>query len=488
MRDRFRDARRPRGALRVAQALVAAVSLLVFGGVWYGWTNVDNALTHADVIDPGAKTSSGPQNILLVGIDTRVDAQGNPIPPAVLGQLHAGSANDGADATDTMIVIHIPADGGKATGFSIPRDSYVQLAGRYGKHKINSAYTYAETAAVKTLQAQGVSGAQLWLQAAQAGAKNSIQTVEQFTGLTINHYAAVNLVGFYDISEAIGGVQVCLKHATRDSYSGADFPAGVQTIQGRSALAFVRQRHGLPNGDLDRIKRQQVFMAAMAKTVTSAGTLTNPAKLDGLLGAIKKSITVDQDWDLFGFAQRLRGITGGDIQFLTIPVVSISLRTPEDGDAVEVDPQHVRAFIAQQITGTPAPSSPAPSTPTSSAPGVTVDVFNANGATGLAAHVLDTLAAQGYAKGEAVTVANRRHSTIDYARGEETAARAVAKALGGMSIVPDSALPSGHVRVYLGRDYAGAESGTTPQAYVQPAATGAPPADPVTAGGVPCID
>lgn len=481
------------------------VSQAVFGGLGYGWAvlnKADGGLSRAAVIDPGAQGSAGPQNILLVGIDTRVDAQGNPIPPAVLSQLHAGSATDGADATDTMIVVHLPAGGGKAVGVSIPRDSYVRLAGGYGMHKINAAYTYAETAALKQLQAQGVTGAQLWLRAAQAGAKNSIQTVEQFTGLTINHYAAVNLVGFYDISQAIGGVQVCLNHATSDSFSGANFPAGIQTIQGTTALAFIRQRHGLPQGDLDRIKRQQVFLAAMAKSVLSAGTLTNPAKLDSLIGAIQKSITVDQNWDLISFAQQLQGITGGNIQFETIPVVNISMQTPDDGDAVEVDPQQVQAFIAHNVTGVAA--NPAPSTtPTpgsdngqSAADAATVDVYNANGATGLATKVLDALAVRGFTKGRAVTSTARGHSTIDYARGMQASAGAVARALGGgITLVPDAALPSGHVRVYLGGDYAGPGShgDVAPAAYQvsttgQPAQPAPPPAGPITATGVPCID
>jgi LCP family protein required for cell wall assembly len=272
---------RTSGALRAGKIAVAALSVLVVAGAGVAWSQIrgfQDGLTTADVIDPGVAASSSPaeeQNILLVGLDTRTDAQGVPLPQDVLDQLHAGSGDDGGDNTDTMIAIHIPAGGGGATAFSIPRDSYVQLAGGYGKHKINSAYTYAQVAAANRLRAQGVTGAQLNVQAAQAGAKNAVQTVQQFTGLTFSHFASVNLVGFYDISQAIGGVPVCLKAAVHDSYSGANFPAGPQTVSGAQALAFVRQRHGLPGGDLDRIKRQQVFMASLAKSVLSSGTLTN---------------------------------------------------------------------------------------------------------------------------------------------------------------------------------------------------------------------
>ncbi|MEV5721619.1 LCP family protein, partial [Amycolatopsis mediterranei] len=255
MRDRSSG-----GALRAGKVVVALGSVAVLGLAGLTWSQLKTGVTTADVIDPGqaATSPADEQNILLVGLDTRTDAEGNPLPQDLLDQLHAGSASDGGDNTDTMIVVHIPAGGEGATAFSIPRDSYVQLAGGFGKHKINSAYTYAQVAEASSLRAQGVSGAQLNVRAAQAGAKNAIKTVQQLTGLTINHFASVNLVGFYSISQVIGGVPVCLKQATRDSFSGADFPAGPQTVSGKEALSFVRQRHGLPDGDLDRVKRQQV--------------------------------------------------------------------------------------------------------------------------------------------------------------------------------------------------------------------------------------
>ncbi|GAA5160483.1 LCP family protein [Amycolatopsis dongchuanensis] len=348
---------------RAGLTVVALVSLLVFAATGVGWSQVHRltaGLSTADVLDPGAASTTGEQNILLVGLDSRTDAQGEPLPRNLLDQLHAGDSSDGGDNTDTMILVHIPAGGGAATAFSIPRDSYVRLAGGFGRHKINSAYTYAQVAAANRLRAQGVTGAQLNVQAAQAGAKNAVQTVEQLTGLTVTHFASVNLVGFYDISEAIGGIPVCLNAPVRDAYSGADFPAGEQTISGAQALAFVRQRHGLPNGDLDRIRRQQAFLASMAHTVLAAGTLTDPAKLTKLVGALQQSVTIDQGWDVFSFAQQLRNLSSGQIRFETIPVGNTDLKT-SDGDAVQVDPAQVQAFV-QQATGGAAPSTVAPPT------------------------------------------------------------------------------------------------------------------------------
>jgi LCP family protein required for cell wall assembly len=344
-------------------------SVLVLGVTGYAWTQVSrltDGLATADVIEPGAQLPSvtpdvpvPEQNILLVGIDSRTDVQGNPLPQDVLDQLHAGDGKDGGDTTDTMLVVHIPEGGGEATAVSIPRDSYVEIAGGYGKHKINSAYTFGKQAARTELTERGVTGAARERQADQAGARAAIQTVESFTGLTINHYAAVNLLGFYTLSMAVGGVPVCLKEPVDDSYSGASFPAGEQTLSGAQALAFVRQRHGLANGDLDRIARQQAFLASAAKVVLAAGTLANPVKLDNLIAAVQQSVLIDSGWDILTFAQQMRGLSSDGLTFATIPVQSLSLWTPNDGDAVKVDPAQVRSFI-QNLLGKSVPESSAP--------------------------------------------------------------------------------------------------------------------------------
>ncbi|WP_243770331.1 LCP family protein [Amycolatopsis acidicola] len=357
----------------LAYSALGLASLLVLGVTGYAWSQVNRLqdLATADVIEPSAQLPSAngstyvpEQNILLVGLDSRTDAQGNPLPQNVLDQLHAGDSGDGGDTTDTMIVLHVPAGGGEATAISIPRDSYVQIAGGYGKHKINSAYTYGRQAEFTKLTGEGVTGAEREKQAAAAGARTAIQTVEEFTGLTINHYAAINLVGFYTLSLAVGGVPVCLKNPVHDSYSGADFPAGEQTISGTQALEFVRQRHGLPNGDLDRIARQQAFLASAAKVVLGAGTLANPVKLGNLIDAVRQAVTLDHGWDVLTFAQQMRGLSSDGLTFATIPVQSLTLQTPYDGDAVKVDPDQVRAFVQHLLGKTPSSSSAA--TPASS--------------------------------------------------------------------------------------------------------------------------
>ncbi len=350
---------------RVAIGVVSAIVLGASGYAWSQLAKLDAGIVQADVIAPSAQIPDDEdmpvgeplkvaQNILLVGIDARTDAYGNPLPQNVLDALHAGGGDDGGDTTDTIIVVHIPAGGAAATAISIPRDSYVDIAGGFGKHKINSAYSRGKNAAMPGLRAQGLTGAQLEVAGNEAGAKAAIQTVEKFTGLTINHYAAINLAGFAALSDAVGGVQVCLNAPVHDSYSGANFAAGPQTVSGAQALAFVRQRHGLIS-DLDRIARQQAFLAGMAKNVLNAGTFTDPAKLNALVSAVQGSVVLDKGWDIVSFAQQLRAMSSGAIGFVTIPVQSISLQTPSDGDAVKVDPAQVQQFVRTAIS-TPAVS------------------------------------------------------------------------------------------------------------------------------------
>ncbi|AHH94663.1 LCP family protein [Kutzneria viridogrisea] len=450
--------RRATGARRAKIALATA-SVLVLGATWFGWTqlqNFSNGLTTANVIDPGAgseQPADGSTDILLVGMDSRLDAQGNPLPQDILNQLHAGGSEDGGTNTDTMILIHIPNGGGKAAAISIPRDAYVDIAGGYGPHKINSAFSYGKNDSMKSLRQQGVSGSQLEVQSNQEGAKTAIRTVQDLTGVTIDHYAQVNLVGFYEITQAIGGVDVCLKAPVDDSFSGAHFAAGQQSVAGAAALAFVRQRHGLPQGDLDRIKRQQVFMAGLAKKVLSAGTLTDPAKLSALADSIKKSVVLDQGWNILGFAQQMRTLTGGNLQFSTIPIKNISYQTPNDGDAVQVDQAQVAAFV-QGLTNPASNAANASSSPNAT---ITVDVLNGAGSAGLAGRTMDQLTAKGFGQGATGNTPARTSTLVTYgsAAGKD-AAQKVADALGGgITVSQEPSLPAGHVEVYLGSDYTG---------------------------------
>ncbi len=462
-RPRPRPRKRSRPGLTGAKTLVALLSAAVLVGTGYYANRLNeftDGLTTADVIDapPVEKPADGAIDILMVGMDSRTDAQGHPLSEKQLAMLNAG-VSDGEQNTDTLIMIRIPNDGGPAVGVSMPRDSYVEIPG-YGQHKINSAYARAKNDAMARLREEGVTDkAELQVRSNQEGAKKLIETIQNLTGAGIDHYAEVNLLGFYDITNAIGGIDVCLNNAVDDRYSGAHFPAGPQTISGVKALAFVRQRHGLPNGDLDRIVRQQVFMSGMAKKVLSGDMLTPGSEtLDKLQAAIQKSVVLDKDWNVMQFAQQMMGITGGKVEFKTIPHGTIDLRTDTDGSAVEVDPDEVRAFVEGLIgkkddkgeKGTPEDDSTQDNSKT------TVNVRNASDVGGLARAVAGELAAKGFTKGDVGNADNRDSTVVRHATGEKEAGDRVAAALGGnVQVEEDANRPAGTVTVLLGADYTG---------------------------------
>ncbi|WP_308258596.1 LCP family protein [Saccharothrix obliqua] len=439
--------------------MTAFFSVAVLIGSGYAWANfksLQENLTTTDVIGTeggGERPKDGSIDILMVGMDSRTDAKGNPLPQHVLDELQAGDETAGGLNTDTLILMHIPNDTGKAVAVSFPRDSYVKIAGGYGRHKINSAYGYAKNDAVAKLQKQGVTNqAQLELDSKKEGARNLIGTIEGLTGVTIDHYAEINLVGFYEITKAVGGVDVCLNEATQDDFSGADFKAGPQTIEGRDALAFVRQRHGLLRGDLDRIVRQQVFMAGLAKKILSAGTLSDPGKLSGLIDALTKSIVLDKDWDVLRFATQMKDLSGGNLQFETIPTGNPELDTPEDGQAIEISESEVKKFF-RNLGGA---ANAGQSTPAVDPATVTVEVRNASGRAGLAGRVLQSLVAKKFVDGGARNAdETMASSAVRYGKGGEAAAAAVAEALDGIPTEQDDTVPAGYARVFVGSDYSG---------------------------------
>jgi LCP family protein required for cell wall assembly len=489
--------------------MVALLSTVVLAASGYGWVEVNkvrNGITTTDVFEshqPLAGSTAtttpvpgltGPQDILVVGLDSRTDAQGNPLPQAVLDELHAGG-NDGELNTDTMILLHIPADGRSAVAISFPRDSYVQIAGGYGKHKLNSAYAYAHNDAYSTLSAQGVKGPDLEQQAAVAGRKNLIKTIENLTGgaVGINRYAEVNLASFYEISQAIGGVTVCLNQPAKEFHAGIDLPAGQQVISGAQALAFVRQRYDLPRGDLDRIVRQQAFLSGMVQKVLSADTLASPSKLNALIDAIKKSVVISSGWDLLTFMQQLQGIVGGSVRFQTIPTGQNTM-SAEGQSVTLVDPESVHDFVIGLIGGS-ATATTGSSTTGATTPGnsrIIVDMRDGAGAPNLGASVLDELARDGFIRGESLTIATRPTSAVHYGTGASADADKVASALGGKVVTePDTAVPAGHVRLYLGQDYAGPGAqgfGMAPRYVIPTTAVTTPTSPSITAGGVPCVN
>lgn len=471
--------------LRVAVAALSALVLVLTGYGWSVYHSLTGSLATSDVLS-GARSADGATDILLVGLDSRTDGHGNPLPQQVLDELNAGS-DTGTLNTDTLILVRIPDDpGAQATAISIPRDSYVDIPG-YGRHKINSAYARARTDALARLGASGVQGADLTTQADQAGRRELVDTVEQLTGASVDHFAEINLVGFAEITDVLGGVPVCLNAPARDSYSGVDLPAGPQTLQGAQALAFVRQRHGLPRGDLDRIVRQQAFMAGLAHELLSAHTLADPGTLSRLVAAVDRYVVLDQGWDVLGFATQAQGLSGGNIDFRTIPTGSLALRTPSDGEAVQVDPSAVRAFVAGLTAPTTGSDDPAPAAP--GLGGTTVDTLNGTTRTGLAAQVEALAVADGATAGSTATTGATRTSSVRAHTAADPAAAVLAGDLGGIPVVADPSVPAHRLVVRLGADYTAPAAPTAPTAHTAPTGAATPPATPpLTAAGVPCVN
>ncbi|MGH3612769.1 MAG: LCP family protein [Pseudonocardia sp.] len=480
--------RRLRIALVVASALVVGLT----GSTWALYREVTAGITTTDVITGGR--DSGPQNILLVGIDSRTDAQGKPLPLEIQRVLRSGP-DTGVLNSDTIMLLHVPEDGGAAVAFSIPRDSYVDIPG-YRSDKINAAYPASKAQAAEELVADGeLDPGQVEAQSARAGRSALIRTVESLTGVEIDHYAEINLLGFYNLTRAIGGVEVCLNAAVNEELSGARFRAGPQLISGGDALAFVRQRHELPEGDLSRIRRQQVFLAAVADRITSAGTLTNPEALSALVGVAEQSLVIDDDWDLLGFAQQAADIAAGNLTFRTIP--TRGTQSNARGDVVLVDPSEVRDFVEQRIEeaqaadaeqepehdAEPAPApTPAPTEPSR----YELQVRNATGTTGLAARVAARLSELGFGPITVDNTTSSPTSAVLHADSDADGARAVAAQLGGIPVKADARMTPGDIQVVLGADFG--PSVPTPAPASTVARTPAPDSDPVAAAGVPCID
>nr|WP_223205688.1 LCP family protein [Gordonia jinghuaiqii] len=432
------------------RALVAVASvavLLCTGYAWNTMSDLENRITQLGGLGLGG-AEDGAVDILLVGTDSRTDAKGKPLSPKELKLLRSGE--EVATNTDTILLIRIPDDGSSATAISIPRDSYVDVPG-IGMSKINAAYGTTREGVRAAAVESGESEEQAEKEGTLAGRKALVDTVARLTGVDVDHYAEVGLLGFVLLTDAVGGIDVCLNNPVRDPYSGARFRAGSQTLDGPKALSFVRQRHGLPRGDLDRITRQQAFMASLTQKILSANTLADPGKLSELQDAVSRSVVIDDNWDVINFAGQLKDLSGGRVKFATIPIVT-EQGWSEDGlqSVVEVEPSAVQAFTNDLL----APKK---------SEGVQrgdykVDVVNAGTIDGLASNVANILTNKGFQIDATSSGKADTKDSIVYAKEIGDAARLLAKDLGGAEIVADPALADDQLKVVLTNTYSGAGS------------------------------
>lgn len=461
----------------VVKGVLAAVSALALtlSGVGYFSVGRLGGQLSASELDVSSQSRTkgkkdadaldGAVDILLVGSDSRTDAQGNPLSEEELSRLNAGVA-DGEINTDTIMVIRVPEDGSKATAVSIPRDTYVHDE-TYGNLKINGVYgAYAADKREELIEEQGMSeGQELEQQVARAGQEGLIDAVANLTGVEVDHFAQVGLLGFVLLTDAVGGVTVCLNNEVNEPLSGARFPAGVQTLNGTQALSFVRQRHDLPRGDLDRIVRQQVFMASLVRNMLSAGTLTNPARLRELANAAERSVTLDKGWDVVRFAQQLSGLAGDNVTFTTIPVTSVNGVGDYGESIITVDVPEVHRFMEDTVEADDGSEGENSSTETSSSSAADSSVFsaynvtvlNAGGVPGQAGRVSEELGKQGV---EVAEVANAMEGLYAQSQvlapdADDPAAQELAQLLGGVPVVANATLEPGSLIAVVSSDYAG---------------------------------
>ena len=507
---RMAPRRRAGRGWRIALSATALMVLVSTGFGWYQLRTLTVGLTTSDALGDGPRSEDGATNILLIGLDSRKDQQGNDLPQAILDQLHAGDGEEGGYNTNTLIVLHVPDDGSKITALSIPRDDYVPVKGIPGNDhvKIKEAYGLEKFYTEQGLTAKGVIDRQtLETKGREAGRAETLQTVRDFLGVPIDRFAEVNLAGFYDLAEALGGVDVCLNHSVDDDYSGAKFPAGPQTLNASQSLAFVRQRHGLDNGDLDRTHRQQAFLVSAMHKLQSAGTFINPGKLQSLLDVAEKDVVISSGWDIGSYAQQLGKVAGSTTEFQTLPVVRYDNIDGQDVNIVDIPA--IRAQVRAAF-GMPEPSSTRSATPSTS----TVDVVNAGDTAGLATDVSKALVADGFAAGQVGNATSRdgTDSSVSYGSGAdaEADARAASALLGDLSLARDPTLPPGRIRIVLGRTFTppsglnasaksfvmqsvpstrAASPGSATPITTTAAATAIPDQGrPVEGGTVPCVD
>src|SRR5689334_19646906 len=383
---------------RLSRVVAVAAALAIVVGTGVAWGKIrsfESGINHFSSVALGEGGADGAIDILLVGLDSRTDAHGNPLSAEELATLRAG--DDESTNTDTIILVRIPNNGKSATAISIPRDSYVQTPGG-NKMKINGVYGSAYfDKKTELVEQDGVDPAKAEPEAVEAGREALIKTVANLTGVTVDHYAEVGLLGFSLITDALGGVNVCLKDDVYEPLSGADFKAGWQQLDGPQALSFVRQRHDLPRGDLDRVVRQQVFMASLAHQIISSKTLSSPSTLNKLQEAVQRSVVLSDGWDVMQFAEQMQKLAAGNVAFATIPVLDES-GWSDDGmqSVVRIDPNRVKDWVAsllqdqdqgktEQLAYTPSKTA--------------AEVVNGTDINGLAASVSAVLTDKGFAQG-----------------------------------------------------------------------------------------
>ena len=499
----------------VTRWLGALASLLVLSIVGFGvfqFLSLSMGITRSDILGDNRGTTRD-TNILIMGLDSRLDENGNPLPKKIYSALHTGDQSVGGLNANVLMLLHVPSDGSKATEISIPRDDYVHLAGCPDGQcmgKIKQAYGLAFDQESRRLAGQtGIDRTQRQQKERDAGRKAEVTTVSQFLGgVPVDHFVEVTLVSFYEIAQVVQPITVCVNANTQDRYSGANFHKGFQPIDASQAVAFVRQRRDdthpwLNFTDLDRERRQQAFIASLAYQLKQADTFANPIKMTKILNVAKQNTAIDSSLDLLSFARQASGLTGGQVTFFTLPIDHFG-RDPRGEDVNFVNQPLIQATVRRLIdptaSATAAAAPPPPRSSVTAAP-VVVDAVNASGRTGMAGRLLHALSTRAFIPGKASTGPTLiQISVIEYGADANAGASSLANALGGLLTQRRPDLAPGSVRVVIGRDFmlptmarpSPSASVPAPATAVQAAGPGvaAPPPTALSAlsgGGIRCV-
>jgi len=300
--------------LRTVGLIVLLFLLMLVAVPLYAWSRIDK-IDAMPTGDRPAQTSG--TTYLMVGSDSRDD-----LSRAERARLHTGKA--GGQRTDSIMLMHVP-DSGPTVLVSIPRDSVVDVPGQKYKRKINSAYAIGK-----------------------GNPALLIQTIEDKTGLRIDHYVEVGFGGFASVIDSIGGINMCLPKAMKDPQAHIDLPAGCQDLDGVKALGYVRSRHADGKNDFGRVERQRQMVGAVAKRASSPSTFLNPVRYFNVATKGVDALTVDKDMGLFDFirfARGMRAVSGSGGVTLTVPIGDDSVKTHQDGTGVGWDSAKAKALF-----------------------------------------------------------------------------------------------------------------------------------------------
>jgi LCP family protein required for cell wall assembly len=301
---------------RILLILATLVVVVVLAGVGL-YVNLNSKLNRVNVLVPTSLTSAG-TNWLIAGSDSRGGLTRTEEDQLALGHDISGGR------TDTIMVLHMPSNGTRPTLVSIPRDSYVPIPG-HGSNKINAAYSLG-------------------------GPKLLIQTVQNATGLRIDHYMGIGFGGLVNVVNHVGGVTLCLPGPMKDPKAGLNLKKGCQTLNGGQALSFVRTRE-FPLGDLQREQDQRALLKSLLSKMTSAGTLINPFAVIPAASGAASSLTVDQGTSL----SQLVSVAFALKNPVTTMVPFGGFGNSSAGSVVEWNVPEARVFFSDLATDKPLP-------------------------------------------------------------------------------------------------------------------------------------